>query len=140
MVVAGDGEDVAIVSIPSNLLLNLPTRPSSSSDSPLFSVPGIHKGLLVTSRVSRMMDGVGAVVYDVNVDPSAKTTCCGKSRGNGAGIEGEGIMWARCFHGLTYFWSMKREVDEEKLREDEERVKREKEVRREELERDDMTR
>lgn len=48
-------------SMASNFLLNLPTRPSWSS-SPRFSVPGAQRGLFVTSRVNRAIDGDGAVV------------------------------------------------------------------------------
>jgi len=72
-------------SMPSNRRLNLPTRPSSSI-APRVSVPGAHSGLFVTSRVSRRIAGVGAVVYEVNVDPSESSTRCGYVAGRGLGM------------------------------------------------------
>jgi hypothetical protein len=63
-------------------------------------MPGCQSALLVTSRVSLMISGVGAVVYEVNVDPSDNNTFCGKIWGKGAGRPGAFLRCDLKAHGL----------------------------------------
>lgn len=77
-----------------NLLFHLPIRPvpssssscASSADLPHTRSVAFHKGWFVVSRV-RIIRDRGEVVQCVNVDPSARVTCCGKWGTTGAGSE-----------------------------------------------------
>jgi len=68
-----DGEKFMSPSPIPNLLLKRPIRPVSSSSSSLLSWPGLHSGLLFTSRVSRMTLR-GDVDHLVYVEPSVRMT------------------------------------------------------------------
>lgn len=93
------------VPAPSKRRRKRPTRPSSTpSPIPRRSVLGAHSGLLVTSRVRRRIAGVGAVVYEVNVEPSERTTFWGKMGGRGLGSEVLGLRWFLLCQGVGGRW------------------------------------
>jgi hypothetical protein len=66
--------------------------------SPLLpSLRGFHNGLLVTSLVSLNIAGLGAVVYDVKLDPSDSKTVWGYIAGSGLGTVGALRRWDAYF-------------------------------------------